>query len=173
MITLQTVQTNLLTAQLKVAQMVDKNVLAEMGGSLSTNWKNITKATRGINVINWKLSIGDITSPGFQSAYACLLSFIGTTAGGTINPNAQNPGTVIDVVSPIPQPLTFTEANLVDADPPNGQWYLPWTSPYTPVAVSVNGVSFTFQFNQNIANGPIGIYGFSNNNSQVIIVTIV
>lgn len=98
MITLQDVQNNILTAELKVANMVDKNVLSEMGGALSTNWKSITKATRAINVISWKHSIGDIASPAFESAYACLLSFIGTYAAGAINPNAQQPGqTVITI----------------------------------------------------------------------------
>lgn len=97
MITTQTVGNTLLAAELKVANMVLANIVSLQGGSLSVNWKPSIKATRGINVIGNKLSIGDISSASFQTAYACLTGFVGTFAGGAIDPNAQNPGVVIDV----------------------------------------------------------------------------
>ena len=87
----------LLAAQLKAANMVLSNIVSLQGGALSVSWKASIKATRGINVINYKLSIGDLSSASFQTSYACLTAFVGTFAGGAIDPNAQNPGVVIDV----------------------------------------------------------------------------
>ncbi len=87
----------ILTAELKLANMVYTNVSALMGGSLKANWWPAIKASRGVNSVLNRYSIGDTSSAAFQSAYACLTAFVGTYGGGAIDPNAQNPGVVIDV----------------------------------------------------------------------------
>lgn len=91
------VSDTLLTAELKNANIVDANIIALQAGKLSTSWQQAIKAQRGINVITWKLSIGDTSSPSFQAAYACLQGFVGNYTGGAISPDAQNPNTTIVV----------------------------------------------------------------------------
>lgn len=108
MITLNDAQNTLLTAQLKLANMVDANVVAETGGNLSVRWTSIKKATRGVNVVANRIGLGDTSSSAFQSAYACLTAFIGTFGGGAIDPNAQNPNTIIVLVSPQPIVIIIT-----------------------------------------------------------------
>ena len=91
------VQNTLLTAQLKAANLTLANVTALQAGALSVSWGAIIKAQRGINSVQNRYTIGDLTSTTFNTAYACLTAFVGTYAGGAIDPNAQNPGTVINV----------------------------------------------------------------------------
>lgn len=176
MIALNDVQNTLLTAQLKLANMVDANVVAEMGGNLSIKWTSIKKATRGVNVVANRIGLGDTSSSAFQSAYACLTAFIGTFAGGAIDPNAQNPNTIIEVILPFTITLNRTDDDLIDAVPPQGVWYLPFVDdsakPITnrvPVSVTDNGVSFDYRFDETTV--PARIYGFATGDpTQAIIV---
>lgn len=167
------VQQTILNGSYSLMKLVDNNLNLVMSGAEAIREGFIQWFQLNLQALTDQYNVSDYTSTTTVTLYDRINKFVGIPYGATIDPNFQNPGTVIDVVSPIPQPLTFTEANLVDNDPPNGQWYLPWTSAYTPVLVQVNGVTLPFQFNQNIANGPIGIYNFPNNSTQTIIVTIV
>jgi hypothetical protein len=111
--------------------------------------------------------------------------------GGTTNPNYQDPsGIIIVEVTEVPNPtidINKTEADLVDADPPNGLWYLPFLDESgaflpngsVPVSVTINGNSFTFTYSTNDPTTfapftPPRIYGFASNVApQSIIVTVV
>lgn len=89
----------LLTGQLKVADLTLANVVALQGGALSVSWKKAIRGNRSVLAVQNRYSLGDTSSTAFQSAYACLCLFVGQYAGGAIDPNAQNPGVVIDVTT--------------------------------------------------------------------------
>lgn len=181
MITTQTVGNTLLAAQLKAANMVLANIVSLQGGALSVNWNASIKATRGINVINNKLSIGDIASPSFQAAYSCLTGFVGTFAGGPIDPNAQNPGVVIDVEASGVDIISISKSqtNLIEDGVDSGNWYLPFldgsAQPFAtgvnPFSLTIDGVGIELQPNYNFS--PMRLYGFANNDTQVIILKVI
>jgi|GEM_PF-6328152 hypothetical protein len=125
------VQTSLLTAQLKAANLTLTNILALQAGALSANWKYIFKAQRGINIIQNKYNQGDLSSVTFKTAYSCLTSFIGNYTGGTIDPNAQNPGTVINITNPGATPV-LVELNFPKGSP-NPIVISSWQAIYSPI----------------------------------------
>jgi hypothetical protein len=67
--------------------------------------------------------------------------------------------------------LTFTDANLLQDG--NGSWYLPFTPPpgLRPFYVESNGVQVTTLFDDTFS--PNRIYGFANNDTQIILVKII
>lgn len=91
------VQNTLLAGSLKIATLVNANLTALTGGVTFVSWDAIKVATRGLNAIQRQYNLGDYTSPNMIIAYNCLSSFVGTFGGGGVNPNAQNPGTIINV----------------------------------------------------------------------------
>lgn len=96
--------------------------------------------------------------------------------GGSLNPNYQAPNTIIEVIIPFTITLNRTDADLIDAQPNEGVWYLPFVDDNgqaitnrVPVSVTDNGVGFDFRFDETTV--PARIYGFANNDApQVIIV---
>lgn len=110
------VSTDILTAQLKIANMVDLNITAMTGGNTSVNWHPTIKATRGVNVVSNRLGLGDTSSPIFQAAYACMMAFVGNYGAGTIDPNAQNPGTTINVTTVVQAQANYTRIEFVGVD---------------------------------------------------------
>lgn len=101
------IQDTILTGELKIANLVLANITALQAGALSVNWKNIIKGNRGVLAVSNLYSIGDTSSSTFKTAYACLQGFVGQYGSGTIDPNAQNPGTVIN------QNNTYVGSNVV------------------------------------------------------------
>lgn len=85
----------ILTAKLKTANLTDVNILALQGGAFKVNWGLIRQGTRGINAVSRQYALGDYSSPQFLIAYSCLCDFVGTYAGGDIDPNAQGGGVVV------------------------------------------------------------------------------
>jgi len=70
--------------------------------------------------------------------------------------------------------LTFTQASLVNGgtvDEPN--WYLPLTLPTNknPVYVTINGVGQAMQYDKNFV--PPRLWGFANNDTQTIIISVI
>lgn len=109
------VQGTLLTAQLKAANMTLANITVLQGGQLYVDWYPVTKAQRGINAVGRQYALGDYSSLEFLTAYACLQGFVGTYGGGTIDPNAQNPGITIEVTGDIePQIITQIIGGVTD-----------------------------------------------------------
>lgn len=176
------VQDTILTGQLKIADMVLANVTALQNGALKVNWKPIIKGNRGVLAVQNRFSLGDTSSTAFQTAYACLTGFVGTYAGGSIDPNAQNPGVIIDVTTEGFEPLVLvkSEADLVEDGAGSGNWYLPYlnnsagaiTNGIVPVSVLTNNISIPAS-GYDATFTPQRIYGFSNNSTQTIIVTCV
>lgn len=84
-------------AELKIANQVLANYVALTNGALTVDWFPFIKATRGVLAVQNQINIGDQSSTNFLKAYSCLQYFVGQYAGGPIDPNAQNPNTIIDV----------------------------------------------------------------------------
>lgn len=97
MIPQSTIETAILTAQLKLATMTNSNLTKLSGGSLSAYWGSIQKGQRGVNAVSRQYNLGDYGSPNFLIAYDCLQTFIGNFGAGSLNPNAQNPNTTINI----------------------------------------------------------------------------
>jgi hypothetical protein len=91
------VSDEILTGQLKVANLVLGYNTALQNGALNVNWDAAIKGNRSVLAVQNRYNLGDTSSATFQRAYACLNGFVGQYAGGPIDPNAQNPGVVIDV----------------------------------------------------------------------------
>ncbi len=96
--TQQQILNSILTAELKVANLVDTNIIALQGGAFSTAWGTIRNGTRAIKSVSRQYDLGDYSSVQFLKAYSCLCNFIGIYAGGPIDPNAQIPGTTVVTV---------------------------------------------------------------------------
>lgn len=94
-----TVQNTLLAASLKIATMVLANDTAMQNGNQSVKWGTIKRAQRGVNAVQRQYNLQDYSSKQFLTAYNCLQNFVGSYGPGTLNPNAQNPGTVIEVIN--------------------------------------------------------------------------
>lgn len=92
----------ILTAELKVANLVDANIVALQGGIISTKWGLITSGTRAIKSVSRQYALGDYTSSQFLTAYVCLCDFVGIYGAGAIDPNAQGGGVVV-VTTPVLQ----------------------------------------------------------------------
>lgn len=86
----------ILTGQLKMANTVLANITALQNGALSVKWDSIIKGNRGVLAVSNRYSLGDTSSTQFKTAYACLQGYVGQYGSGTIDPNAQNPGTIIN-----------------------------------------------------------------------------
>lgn len=102
------VQDVIYTGELKIAQMVLANTNALINGALKVNWLPAKRATRGVLCVQNQLNIGDTSSANFLKAYTCLQAFIGQFGAGAIDPNAQNPGTTINITNVV----AFNQAKL-------------------------------------------------------------
>lgn len=113
------IQTNILTAQLNVANLVNANLTTLSGGGSFVKWDFIKKYTRAINCVSRQYNLQDYSSTGFLTAYDCLLNFIGGNTANPLNQNAQNPNTVIIIPGGISGTqivygrIPFTNANPV------------------------------------------------------------
>lgn len=173
------VQQSILSAQLKLANLINANTTALMGGILSVEWGYIKRFNRVTKAVLRQYNLSDFTSVNFTIAYDCLLNLIGfDTTVNTIDPNFQNPAFSIGITIPFtPTILNKTQANLIDAG--GGNWYLPYLdnsgvpiyNNHVPVFVTTNGVSLVFTFDTTTIIPRI--YGFANNASQTITVTVI
>ena len=133
MIPSQTVSDQILTAELKLANMTLANIAALQGGSLSANWIPIRNAQRAVNCVQRQYELGDTSSTPFLKAWTCLSDFVGTYAGGAIDPNAQNPGTIIEIVTPANftpwLDVPYSDFDVATQQPDGGRYifnYAPW-----------------------------------------------
>ncbi len=175
------VQATLLSANYTMANLINANLLQMQKGNGLVSWATIRQYNRNIAGLAYCFEGGDYTSTQCTTLYNCLNGLIGiNTSTATIDPNFVNPGIIIDVNNPFaPLLLVRNQGNLIDADPPNGNWYLPFlydnSSPIVnggvPVSVIVNGVSLSgWTFDETTVPGRI--YGFPNNDAQTILVTV-
>ena len=98
---------------------------------------------------------------------------MGAFSGG-INPNYQSPNITLSITSTgsTPERLVFDQSNLIDADPPNGNWYLPYAGSKTPIELLINDVQ-TGAVQIDYSFTPARIYGFASNATQTIQLTVI
>lgn len=117
--------------------------------------------TSNILSISWSYPpIPDVTVTGYVRIAGIAPNSGGSGSGGGSSPYQ-------------PTTLTYSEADLIEDGAGSGNWYLPLTlaGNRIPVLVTSNGESFTGQYDAN--STPKRYYGFSNNDAQVIKVTII
>lgn len=100
--------------------------------------------------------------------------------GGDVNPNYQPPAGTVVVVNEdfVPIVITKTQTDLIDAG--GGNWYLPFLdnnnaalpSGTVPVSIQVNGVGISADGLDETFTPP-RIFGFANNNTQIIVITAI
>lgn len=109
------IQATIFTGELKVANLVDANIVALQGGIISTKWGLIKSGTRAIKAVLRQYNLGDYSSPQMLTAYSCLSDFVGIYAGGNIDPNAQVGG-IITVNVPVLQNFNSDKIPFVTTD---------------------------------------------------------
>lgn len=173
------IQQTILNGQYSFATLVNNNYKLIQSGGLAIREGFVNFFGLSLQALIDQYSITDYTSSTTITLYDRINNFVGIPYGATVDPNFQNPSIVIDVEEPPFAPLILvkSQANLVDAG--GGNYYLPFTdnsnapiyNGQVPVSVTVNGVSFTFTFDETFT--PSRIYGFSNNDTQTIVVTVI
>lgn len=102
--------------------------------------------------------------------------------GGSVNPNYQPPaGTVINTPSVGSNIVMITknQTNLIEDGAGSGNWYLPFldanNQPFAynikPLELTINGIGIALQPNYDFV--PMRLYGFANNATQTIILTVI
>lgn len=117
--------------------------------------------TSNILSISWSYPpIPDVTITGYVRIAGIAPNSGGSGSGGGSSPYQ-------------PTTLTYSETDLLEDGVDSGNWYLPLTliGNRVPVLVTSNGETFGGTFNTTFT--PPRYYGFSNNSTQVIKVTIV
>ena len=174
-----------LKAQLVTADSGNELILCEQSGC-DADWSEALCQYRQIQGALFCLEIGDYTSDTAVKLYNAMLEIAGLKYLVDVvpDPNAQLPaGIVINIDAGGAIDINYTQAFILDADPPNGNWYLPLIDPdtaadlpsyYKPTLVTVNGASFPATYDTNFT--PARLYGFSSylvtQNITVTFVTI-
>lgn len=117
--------------------------------------------TSNILSISWSYPpIPDVTITGYVRIAGIAPNSGGSGSGGGSSPYQ-------------PTTLTYSEADLIEDGIGSGNWYLPLTliGSRVPVLVLSNGSSFDGNFRTDCS--PPRYYGFANNDTQVIKVTII
>lgn len=174
MATQQDAQNLILAAQFQAANLINANGdLMTMGGQ-PINQTKINQYRSLINDLTYlTYNLMDFTSDTFLSIYDCLSNVVGLSGSPALNPNYQAPNTTINVIQTGGQATTYTyhETDLVDAG--GGNYYLPFAldAKYVPLFLEINGVSTAFTFDTSVV--PSRIYGFANNATQTILLTVI
>lgn len=168
------IQNVILSAQLRIQQLVETNRLILVGGGniAETKWRQAEWLKLVMNPLIRHYNLQDYTSSTTQTLYNCLLQKIGVdTTLNNIDPNFQTAGIIIDVIPSGFEPtfITYTQANLVSDG--QGGYYLPLVGAngLTVVSVSSNGVGLS-GLTPIYTTNPTNLYGFANNSAQSIIV---
>lgn len=136
---------------------------------------------RLIKALEWQVPYFEegVDNPVTDGLYSCILQIIGSfNQPYVIDPTVVIPGQTVIVVpdGAVPVKYYYDEGFLVDAG--GGNYYLPFKKPdgssFTvnnlPILVTINGVSFTWTYLNNVS--PPRIYGFASNDPQTIEVTV-
>lgn len=163
-------------AKLYLIQIVhDTRLTLQLGyGSL----KDATALKRLIGALSFDI-VADINDDTTLSLYKCLLKDLGDYgATYTVDPSVKIPGQTVIINQDGVPPITRNQGDLIYVSDEIG-YYLPFVdddgNPFTtgmvPVLVQVNGVGTSVTFDSTFF--PARIYGFANNATQTIVVTIV
>lgn len=172
--TQQDAQNLILAAQFEAAELGNANRLLMIDGQVPRHEDKLNRfrlLIRGLSYLTYNLM--DFTSDTFISVFDCLSNVVGLNGSPAINPNYQAPNTTINVINNGSQAINYvyTEANLLDAG--GGNYYLPFNldAKFIPISLEINGVSTAFTFDTTVV--PFRIYGFANNLTQSIVLTVI
>lgn len=172
------IQQTLLNSTYSLSTLVNNNVNLILQGGVAIKTDFINWFNLNLQALTYQFAIGDFTSENTTIIYDRLNYFVGVPYGATVDNRFQNPAIIINNEPPYsPLILVRSQADLIDAG--GGNWYLPFLNDAgqaivngsRPVSVTSNGISFTFQFDETVSPGRI--YGFANNDTQTIIVTVI
>lgn len=179
MVSLDEILVQVERAQSYYTELLDADTISMQNGCAPINKKKIKCLYRLITALNWDLN-DNIDDQVTENIYTLLVKEISPYNGGVlpVNPDVIIPGRTVIIPPPPYAPIQLTRAatDLIDAQPNDGVWYLPFVddngqpiSNRVPVSVTDNGVGFDFRFDETTV--PARIYGFANNDApQVIIV---
>lgn len=169
------IQQTILNGSYALSTLVNNNLNLVNSGGLPIERDYISYFNLSLQGLIYQYQNLNYTSSTTVTLYQRINAFVGVPYGAQVDPNFQNSNIIINSESSGFEPITetFTEANLVDADPPNGNWYLPVTlvNSQRVVSVTINNVGFTVT--PDYTTSPARLYGFANNDSQSIVVTII
>lgn len=128
--TQQQIQNTILTAQLKLADIVLGNSQAEAGGNTQVNWWQAQRFSLNIKALQRQYNLGDYTSAGVQSVYKCVNVLIGFDSTlNEIDPNYQPPGNTIIIENT----GNFTQSDRVPFGPSFTLVINDWPDNYYPI----------------------------------------
>jgi hypothetical protein len=123
-------QATILTAQLKLANIVLTNVNAEKGGNTAVNWWPAQRFSLNIKALLRQYTLGDYTSASLQAVYRCVTTLIGFDATlNQIDPNYQSSGNTIIIETT----GNFTQSDRIPFGPVNSLVIDNWVTNYYPI----------------------------------------
>lgn len=176
--TQQQIQNLVLASGLEMANLIESDRLQMAIGGISCNDAKISRYRKNIIALGYQLNPQDYTSSNTLILYDCLNDINGlNTSTATIDPNYQAPNTVINIINEGGAiTYTYDQTFLIDAG--SGNWYLLYKKPdrslfitQVPVQLTINGVSSGFTWDNTFS--PSRIYGFANNLTQSIELTVI
>lgn len=124
------IQATILTAQLKLANMVLANTQAEKGGNTSVNWWPAQRFSFNIKALLRQYNLGDYTSTQVQAIYRCVNTLIGFDSTlNQLDPNYQPPGNTIIIQTA----GNFTQSGRIPFGPTPVLTITNWPTLYYPI----------------------------------------
>lgn len=177
MVSLDDIQEKVELAKAYYLELLEEDTSLLKEGSCRKNQPAIKCINRLVRALQWDIQ-DSVNTEYTQGIYKILLIKISPYSGSFL---PYDPSVVVGPINVIVAndvlSMHKTQANLIDSDPPNGNWYLPFLSDsgtpfpngYVPTYISVNGTTMTGWIYEATSNR---IYGFANNDSQTIEVLV-
>ncbi len=173
------IQDAILNGDYKLATLVNNNLTLINSGGVAIKEPFITFFKLSIKGLTYRYDVADYTSSTAITLYDRVTALTGIPASATIDPNFQAPNTTI-IIEATPdnvQSFIKSEADLIDDG--FGGYYLPFLNgddqPFAvgvvPIQLTVDGVGLALQ--PNYSFDPMRLYGFANNATQTIILTVI
>lgn len=110
--TLNEIQNVILTAQLKMANMINDNRTQLTVGNNVVAWANIKRYNRNIQALSYQLNRPDYTSTTTNMLYDCLSGLVGSTGATSLDPTYQPPNQSIIIEQRLPPPLVIVYGDM-------------------------------------------------------------
>lgn len=177
--TQQDAQNLVLAARFEAANLMEANRVLMTNGSVPIKENEINRFKLLIRALSYlTFTLQDFTSTTFLNIFDCLSNLIGLSGSPSLDPNYQAPNTVINIINDGSSAVTYAYDQTFLIDAGGGNYYLPFKKPdntlfttQVPVQLTINGVSTVFTWDNTF--NPSHIYGFANNLTQLIELTVV
>jgi hypothetical protein len=181
MITLDDVSAAVTIGEGYFSELLAKAIADLKTGKIHCLPKKLFCLNRLIKALKWDIA-DEVLDDTTIAIYELLLIEIGTYAGAgsVVDPNVSIPGLTIIVVT---GPGTVVrihkdQDDLIEDGEGTGNWYLPFLDQddaefgdnIIPIELTTDGVTLDIQLNNNF--DPPRLYGFANNQTQSIILTV-